>query len=115
MVIIHLKIHNLNTFSTELSDQTIEYLDLCIKTIEGKEQTLISYQTVTVLLYNCLKIMLGFNELDSTLVEKLKVLYRLFKMENVDRSYSWHILQMFFLIKIVIFWKKEEVEENDGI
>jgi hypothetical protein len=59
--------------------------------------------------------MLGFNELDSTLVEKLKVLYRLFKMENVDRSYSWHILQMFFLIKIVIFWKKEEVEENDGI
>lgn len=61
MIVIHLKIHHLNTFSTELSDQSIEYLDLCIKTIEGKEQTLISYETVVVLLYNCLKIMLGFN------------------------------------------------------
>lgn len=61
MIVIHLKLHNLNTFSSELSDQTIEYLDMCIKTIEGKEQTLLSYETVVVLLYNCLKIMLGFN------------------------------------------------------
>jgi hypothetical protein len=36
MIIIHLKIHNLNTFSNDLSDQILEHLDLSIKTINNK-------------------------------------------------------------------------------
>lgn len=78
-------------------------------TIEGKQQTLISYETVVVLLYNCLKIMLGFNELNGPLVERLEELYRLFGMKSVKRSYSWHVLQMFFIIKIIIFRQKDDI------
>lgn len=59
--------------------------------------------------------MLGVNELDVVVERKLEELYRIFKMENARRGYSWHILQLFFIIKIVIFSEKSEQEETDKI
>lgn len=59
--------------------------------------------------------MLGFNELNNTLTDKLDELYRLFNMKSIKKSYSWHILQMFFIIKIIIFKQKEDREEKDKI
>lgn len=101
-----MKLHNSNLFFNDLHDQTLEYLELCIKAISGVEQTLINVDTVVVLLYNCLKIMLGFNELSQALIERLESLYKLFSIKNSNRGYPWHILQMFFIIKIMIFKKK---------
>lgn len=89
-----------------MPDQTLEYLEMCIKNIAGKEQTLINYDTVVVLLYNCLKIMLGFNELSPALVDRLDHLYKYFDFKHYKRSYPWYILLMFFVIKIMIFKKK---------
>lgn len=36
-------------------------------------------------------------------------------MSNSRRNYSWHIFHMFFIIKIIIFRQKMEIEEVDKI
>lgn len=129
MILVHLQLHNSNLYSTDLASQTLSYLSLAIEalsseavnknssvgTVKRVSESLISLDTVVVLLYNCLKTMLGFNHLLPSIVEKLDILLNIFKIEKGKKSYSIYILEMFFVIKIVIFKRKQETEENETV
>lgn len=102
MIVLHLKLSHTNTYSDDLPARLTEYLDLAIRRVEGKTQ-LIDIETVVVLFYNCLKVIVGLNEIESPILYSLDKLYAIFRMKNPGKLYSWHVLQFFFVIKIVIF------------
>ena len=110
MIVLHLKLSHTNTFSNHSgSADLVEYLEISMRRIEGKT-TLINMDLVVVLLYNCLKVMVGFNDIHESILQPLDKLYSFFKMTNPGKLYSWHVLQFFFVIKIVIF--QEDVDKQ---
>lgn len=60
IIILHLKLNHTNIYEHDLGSHVAEYLDLIMLHLRG-EGSLINSDAVVVLLYNCLKIIVGFN------------------------------------------------------
>lgn len=69
-------------------------------------------ELVIVYLYNVLKMLLGYTVIPHKIISNLERFYKLFKLKNPGKNYSIHILQIFFIIKILIFKSGEEQQNT---
>jgi hypothetical protein len=67
-----------------------------------------------MLLYNCLKIMLGAKQLSRLQEETLIGFYEAFGVRPV-KKYEEHLLHIFFIIKGLIFRKGQAMENGDEV
>ena len=66
----------------------------------------LSNDTAVVLLYNCVKILLGVDTIPESLKGSIQNLLKKFGMDY-SANYGENVIQLFFIIKIFIFKKPE--------